>query len=165
MPELVFSVVCSRAIVDRLTNGLSIIDVVDGIAINNDAEQLADNKASTIALNPPLTIVQLWARENASSDETFTNRILVIAPDRKKLSQPGMQLSFHGKLNIRSIMTLPSIPAKGSGLYRIVSQEKVKGKNGSDRWQTRAEVPINIEIIEQRTEAPAESNDFFPTEP
>jgi len=145
MRELVCSVLCSRGIVDKFTNSLSIIDVIDGLTLG-DAVEAKDEEVPSITLDPPLTLVQVWSRDDACADEPFTIRIVVVSPSGKKFHMPGRELSFNKKQTLRGIIRIGSIPFTGPGKYRFVSQEKYYDKNGQERWRKTADTPLNIEI-------------------
>lgn len=129
MATHVWSVICQRVIIDRESNAVSYIDVIEGF-------RAAEFPVSL----PPMSVSTLWLRDEPS--EALDVRIRVIGPSKKPVfsfepSEPIKLTKKRHRLNI----ILGGIEAEEPGEYRIHVERKSNG-----RWKKEAIVPIDLTL-------------------
>jgi hypothetical protein len=139
MIDHVWTVVCSRAIVDRSSNNVSIQNVLEQFSVR--AEPKPD---ALIAV--PFEVMTLWARSDFSVPASGSERLTLYSPSGVKIGERVFALDLMG--NVRRYRTRASfngLPASEPGRYafRVELQE-----GDDDEWRAVAAVPLEV-IFEQ----------------
>ena len=137
----VWTVVCERSLIDKDSNNLSLINVIEQIQIGS-LEEIPEGA-------PPPTgggrieVVTMWSRSNLETPETTNTRTIFYSPTGDELvrNEPYIDLTEFKRLRARWLyIGLP--PYSGDGQYTFVVQQEVDGE-----WRTEAEVPLEISKI------------------
>ena len=142
MPNHVWSTVCSKAILDRETNNISLIEVLEEIQFGPPPPDNDLGQEGYVMLPIPMTLVTLWERESGSDSETFAVRIKFVDPTGTWIGPKDTEREHTiDKLRFRSINRMMAVPFSESGRYIILVQSKT---SGSGRWKQNARVPLSI---------------------
>ena len=147
-----WSIVCSSTIVDKDTNGISLINIIERLKITIKASVDIEKKKEklgwyTTPIN--LRVASHFYRKEQETDLSFNFQLLVVDPDNKVLgSKAEGSLAFPKKLiNLRMIAALNGLPVTKSGTYYIVVRMKDVGE--TDYIEIRR-IPIEIDITIKR---------------
>jgi hypothetical protein len=144
MAEHIWSVLCSKSVIDKDTQQVSLFEVLEAVHI-----QLGEPIKGPGLIRFATEVVSLWARSEKNTGETATAKCEVITPDGESVHAAEMTLDFSEKLRFRSIFRAEGFPIHGSGVYTF----KISVKDGaSDEWRPAASLPIEVTV-----EAPAAS--------
>jgi len=140
MIEHVWSVLCQRAILDRNTSSVSLIDIIEEFQIQDPVPPIEEGK--TLTLSIPITLISLWNRNPEDLPIIAQARVLLSVPTRevvKEISTYSVDLSE--KLRLRAFINIPVLQFWGSGIYRFVIQLQDGEK---ENWKEVASVPLKI---------------------
>ena len=79
MIECKWTIVCEHAVVDRFTNNLSLLQVVDQISVGGVPE-------SNTQMPLPFDAMTLWERDDLESPETGQTRTVIVDPNGEETS-------------------------------------------------------------------------------
>lgn len=149
MAELHWSLLCRRGIVDKFTNYLSLLEVVNEILVDEISEP-ADSGAPAEAQQAPGMIldsqlVSLWTRSDPSTPERFWQRVTVTTPDGETHGSPEDRLegdlSTHQRTRLLTGMKV--IPYRGPGIY-VFNIFYAQSEN--DEGELVDRVPLDIKV-------------------
>jgi len=147
----VFSALCSKSIIDRETNQLSLINVPEGIEISPISE--SEYKDNTIPISGGgqyvMELVCLWRRSDFSVSEKGHARLVVKSPSGEKVSEVDIPINLETSAQSRNIIKFPAFSFKGPGTYIYVLQQQ-KGTEKKPRWITVAEIPFGITFSQKQ---------------
>jgi hypothetical protein len=146
----IWSVLCTRALIDKQTNLLSMIDVCDVLNISDPEIATLDPKAKekVIIGNIRLNLATKWYRTEHNKPEKGLARTIIVAPDGERFMQPEAVVDLERSASSRAILVIDKLVFKGFGLYWLCVEQK---KEGNKRWTTEAEVPLVLNYPEQET--------------
>lgn len=138
-----WSVICNKALVDRFTNNLSIVDVVEEVNFTIQRTSKAE-EATLPVVSVDFTVVSLWHRSEFATAEEGKARIRLLSPSGKPLAQDSeLAIELTGdKLRTRNILNCRGVPLRESGEHRVQVQQLQK--NG--RWKTETVIPIPVRL-------------------
>ena len=138
----IWSVLCSRAIIDQRSNSLSLFNCLDELTITFPSpEAMAiDNK------NVPLVfeVVSLWHdEESKETDRILSYVIEIYDPQGVKLGEFKNQAKFEaGKTRLRAITGINGMKLSTEGQYVFKIYEQVV-----DELRLEAEIPLNVRFL------------------
>src|SRR3972149_5457811 len=124
--EHVWSVLCSKTIVDPRSNNVSLIEVVEQLVIEKRAiDDLPSGKEPVLPV--PMELVSLWQRIDYSVPVDGDMQTLLLGPDNTPLATPGpppiLKINLKGEAHrFRSFGKINGIPFKGAGNYKFLIQ-------------------------------------------
>ena len=135
MIEHIWSVLCSRSVIDSETNNVSIQDVVEQITINAEP-------AKNGFLPFPLELITLWGRKKVDEPTKGTERVSFVTPSGKStvISESNIDLSKAERH--RQKVKFPGLPLGEGGRYYF----KVEFKEDSDEYFEVAAIPLTIQF-------------------
>jgi len=148
MARHVFSVLCRRSITDQGSNLLSLIDVLDGIAVASPALEHAAQGDMKPALTVDANLISQFTRSDIAKGEDFEVRVLLTGPGGEKIGGTNAHIDLHKFQNFRMASRFTMLPFTGSGRYEF----KVQLQDGS-RWRTAASIPLAVTVQAQTDEA------------
>ena len=141
----VWSVFCSRAVIDADTNNVTLVEVLEALQIAPPIPPLPG------ILQLPCELVTLWSRQDLATAEQGTARARLMAPDgHTELHTATYTVDLGGYPRIRHRLRLNGVPITGEGLH---IWEVAFRAAPEDEWGVRASVPLHISFL---TEAPAQ---------
>jgi hypothetical protein len=148
----VWTVFCHRGIVDRDTNQISLISVIERITVRRPAAiRPADHDMSLdevvaggeVALIPLKTqLISLWTRSDWDEPEVAQSRTRMIGPNGKILVEYIADIDLTSHINRRGILKSDFFPYYGEGVYRALVQVRAHDKA---RWRQCAESFVQVE--------------------
>lgn len=142
MPSHVWSLICLNTILDRDSNNVSLINVLEELAISPapTVEDLGD--AGYVMLPIPVVLVSLWERADEDVSEKFEFRIKVKGPDDQPVGPATpTQEWVVDQLRLRTRARLMTVPFSTFGRYEYIVQYR---SDSSDRWKQAARIPLTI---------------------
>lgn len=149
MPRLDWSILCRRALIDKFTNYLTIVDVMNEASLDKIGETPSGEQG--ILLNCQL--VSLWTRNIPSESEKFWQVVTMTTPDGET---PDYQIRLEGDLEnhqrTRLVVRLSTVKYGGPGTYyfnvRCAETETGAG-------ELTARVPFELKLNPPSNEPPS----------
>ena len=142
MPRPVLIVCAESGAVDKLTNRLSVFDVVEKV----NFQRLENPVPTAILPKFKMQVIAVWMRQdNDSDDDQFESEFVIVTPaHQQEASVIRMMFSFApGKQLFRGIAVMDSpLPIDGAGRMEILNRVRKAGSN--EGWITQS-YPIFIE--------------------
>ena len=139
----IWSVACSHAVVDRDSNNVSLLNVIEQLRI-----QEAPRPDAVLPIQ--LDVMTLWAREDPEVPETGNSRLKFVSPAGKTLGtfEAVVDLSSHERS--RAKLTFQGLPLRNSGIYKFRIEQK---SEGATRWRKVSEIPLSVLFSEPADES------------
>ncbi len=138
MIEHIWSILCSRSVIDYETNNVSIQDVVEQITINGEP---VDNGF----LPFPFELITLWGRKDNHETAKGIEKVTFITPSGKTDVISEAEIDLINVERHRQRVKFPGIPISEAGKYYF----KVELKNGSNDWKEVAAIPLVV-VFQQK---------------
>ena len=135
-----WAVLCETAITDAESNNISLITLIDHVAL-----PIQPPKESKMGiLGSRLAVITLWRREDPSLPEQGEGRIRFLSPDGTELLEKSFPINLSKFIRMRTRLQLPGLPFGGvEGHYNFVFDYK----SGDAGWDHRFELPLQIDIL------------------
>ncbi|RJP52023.1 MAG: hypothetical protein C4586_03585 [Anaerolineaceae bacterium] len=133
MIKHIWSVLCSRSVIDIDTNNVSIQDIVEQVNIN--AEPVADG-----FLPIPLELVTLWERKDSDKPAKGIERITFVTPSGKSNIVSEAEIDLSNAERHRHRVKFPGVPLSEAGRYYF----NVEIKNDNNEWNKVAAIPLKV---------------------
>jgi hypothetical protein len=133
MIEHIWSILCSRAVIDSETNNVSIQDVIEQITVNAEP---AENGFLPI----PFELITLWDREEINEATKGIERVTFITPSSKSTVISEVEIDLTKVERHRQRVRFPGLPINEAGKYYF----KVEVKNGNNEWKQVAAIPLKV---------------------
>ncbi len=147
MVKHVWSVLCERSIIDKDSNNISLLNVLEQLTVVPPPSKKESDEEKRYGVMPiKYEIVSLWARERTSDPALGRERIMMIDPigKRTKLSEIDVDLRSFERLRTRQRFAALPIGVDGKHVFSV----QLKDERSQD-WATVANIPLQI-IIKQR---------------
>ncbi len=134
----IWTVVCSKSVIDRESNNLSLFEVLEAV-------QFFTPGAVQFPASVPFDgrIVSLWARSDPSAPCKGHMQIRFLAPDGKVLLTSTGPIDLSAAPRFRVVTVLPGISIAGSGKHEWEISSRMRD---SDEWEVRTKVPLEITL-------------------
>lgn len=137
-----WSILCSKSVVDSTTNQLSLFDCIDEITINFSNSEDIKKPTKNIPIN--FEIVSLWLDEDISQTRKFDYTIDIIDPEGKMLKEITKEAVIEkSKKRLRTIMRISGMAVTTEGKYTF----KIKYKEAKNNFIIVSEIPVDIKFI------------------
>jgi hypothetical protein len=144
--EIIFAVLCQHSLLDRDTNSISLINVVEDVGLPAEPpEPGAAQSAEDISRLSPsnLEMVIWWARTEERTSERGRGRVSIVLPNDQTAITQEMDVDLTSFLRVRSRVHFPGLPDGGPGTYRYQLEYR-SGANGE--WERKFEYPLRVTI-------------------
>lgn len=137
----IWSILCTRSLIDQRTNALSLIDCVDELTITFSKleEMSAVNKNIPISLE----VVSLWHDEKKETERILTYIIEIVDPHGQKVGEFRNEARFEvGKTRLRAITGINGLKLIGEGKYffRVLIPE-------GETIKLISEIPVDVRFL------------------
>jgi len=151
MIEHVWTVLCSRAVIDRDSNNVSLQNVIEQITITGEPR-------SDAVIEIPLEVVTLWVRANSDRPSRGRTRLTYLSPSGAVLgsSESQVDLSEYKRLRTRHSLRRLPVPEAGRYTFRVELQNE-----GESEWHQVAAVPLSIIFVPPETEQETQNPQAF----
>lgn len=121
MAQHLWTILCAKSSVDRDTNNLTLIDVIERI-------QFHGVEPKTNALIPlAADLVTTWTRSNPETPEKEAGRARLFTPRDTQLGVGSFEIDLVAQLRARTIARLTHFPYNGPGVYYFVVDRRPGG--------------------------------------
>lgn len=152
MAEHVWSVLCDRSVIDKSTNQVSLLNVIESLNLFVDREQLSKirqgeaSSGEAPSFRHRMHFVTWWVRSDIEAPETVPIRVVVISPrgDRGGTAEGTVDLSKNSSYRIQ--MAIDALKFLGEGRYWFVVEEQLP----SEEWREVARVPLRVSLSEAK---------------
>lgn len=135
----IWSILCRNAIVDKDTNNVSLLDVIERI-IFTPKQKLAENKKLPTPVVEELTLVSSWFSEK--KERNVEMLVELHTPSKKQIKIFEKVFSFpENKKRMRTFVKIRGLGFKKSGDYFFLIKQK-----DEQRYKLVAEIPLEIKI-------------------
>ena len=130
----IWTVACSRAVIDQDSNNVSLQNVIEQLNI-------ADDPTPDGVLPIEVHLITLWSRADLETPSQGKSRVRFLTPSGKVLGtfESDIDLSESERLRLR--LRFASLPLRESGIHSFRVDLK---KAESSRWRNVAEIPIDV---------------------
>jgi hypothetical protein len=133
----IYSILCTRAVVDQVSNNLTIVEVVERLSGPAVTEPTA---RGIIAI--PLDFVTLWARTNFHQGERSRARLRILGPNDADLGDAiAYAVDLEQFTRVRNMTRFAGLPFSGQGVYNLVVEMEA-----GTAWQEVARYPLEISL-------------------
>ena len=136
----IWSVLCQNAIIDKDTNNVSLLNVVEEVHIPTEPPPESIVGTSKASMSPSFELVTLWRRSDPEVPEKGSARVRVVLPGKKVHILATFEVDLTKFLRVRNRLHIYGIPRGGEGIYKFV----VERKQGTKGWSREAEVPLGV---------------------
>jgi hypothetical protein len=138
MAEHVWSVLCYKGCIDKFTDQISLLDVVELLPVSFERSPMELRESG---LDVQLQLVSLWTRSKPESPEVAHTRVSLLTPDRSIEGQDEQVVDLQRCSRIRTFFKMTALPFRDFGVYVFV----VEQSDGTrDRWREVARIPLEI---------------------
>ena len=134
MIDHVWTVLCSRAVVDHMSNNVSIQNVIEQIVIK-------ESPTPNGRLNYSMDIVSFWVRSDPGAPASGRIRLSYNTPSGENIGSFGGEIDLTAVERARNIFHFESLPAREPGRHYFFMEIQI-GDN--DEWQKVAAIPLMI---------------------
>ena len=137
----IWSILCTRSIIDQRTNALSLIDCVDELTVTFSKleEMSAVNKNIPIILE----VVSLWHDEAKEAERILPYIIEIVDPQGQKIGEFRNEAKFEvGKTRLRAITGINGVKLTSEGKYFF----KVLVPEG-ETVKLISEIPVDVRFL------------------
>lgn len=134
MIDHVWTVLCSRAVVDKSSNNVSLQNVIEQVAV--EAEP---TPGALIAMRPQ--VVTLWARSEPDNPVRGRARLTMRGPSGKDFGLVESEINLSEHQRYRSLATLEGLPAEEAGRHWIIVESREEGEG---EWREVDRIPLML---------------------
>ncbi|MCB9637393.1 MAG: hypothetical protein H6728_10345 [Myxococcales bacterium] len=134
----VWTVICSRSVIDEDTKNISLMDVVEQVTI--DAESA---KQKDVLLPLPFEVVTLWSREDEAGKSNTEARLRLLSPEGTEINQQFYKIDLSEHPRMRTRIRVPGLPFVGPGNYVFCVDLR---RQDGETWREVARVPLQLQV-------------------
>jgi hypothetical protein len=135
MIDHVWTVLCSRSVIDIETNNVSIQDVLEQFNIPGDPKPDG-------LLPIPFEIISLWARSDPEKPEQGQERITFITPSEKSTIVAETPIDLSKAERQRNRIKFPGLPVAEEGRHYF----QIEYKLVDGEWTKATTLPLSIQF-------------------
>ena len=132
----VWTVVCSKSVVDKETNNVSLLEVIEQLTFEGPEEPKQVTNLPFLG-----EIVSLWSRAQKDENPLGTGKIVIEDNAGAGIGEVEFQIDLREFQRARTILKFNAMPFKASGTQVFHIQYKF---GGADEWKTAAKVPVEM---------------------
>jgi hypothetical protein len=147
MAQVTLTALCKSAVVDRFSNSLSLLEIVEELQLTTNDPTAAAAAAGESVLRVPgveLKFVIVFVRSDDAVPESATARVVIRMPSGQRHIGPETTVELREYRAYRNIGSVTGMPVSGSGLYYF----DVEIRDG-DAWKFAATYPVKISVTVQ----------------
>jgi len=139
----IWSLICSKAIIDSNSNSLSLFDCIEEVVVGFPNMEEMNKPIKNIPLI--FSIVSLWVNDDTIERQEFNQIIEFFDSENKKIKEfSNIPIFEKDKKRLRTITQINGIGLTKEGKYMIiVKYKKINDKN----YITASEIPLDIKFV------------------
>ncbi len=135
-----WTVACQRALIDRESNLLTIVDVLEELTLDADSKGQAPEFPAVAPL--PFAVVSFWLREDPDTATEGIARVEIVGPNGEAIGQADGPINLRDHETFRTIMRMAGFPVVGPGTHRI-RVSHIIGESVIQDW----DFPVRIKLV------------------
>ena len=138
MAEHIWSVLCYKGCIDKFTEQISLLEVVEALTVpygSSPAELMETG------LDVSLQLVSLWMRSGIEIPEVAYSRLSLQVPDGSIAERDELEVDLRKRPRIRTFFKMAALPFRGIGLYTLIIEQR---DGANDCWKQVAGIPLEI---------------------
>lgn len=144
MVEHLWTVLCSRSLVDVESQNISLLEVIDEISVAPEA--LTDPQGITLPLR--MELITCWRRSNLAQGTKTRAKMTLVHPDGRTLEEQSYSVDLSESTRRRTRFRIPGITVTKAGTYWFRMEVQTVG-NGP--WIKVAQLPLDIVVAPPKT--------------
>lgn len=154
MADHVWTVVCSKTLIDPSSNVASLIDITERLilgavseeeTVEQGFERAKSEGKKGIRFPVQLQLVSWWVRSDYSKPETAKIRVAIMGPEGDRLFQQDAVIEMEeGTTGRRLTVNFNAVPITSLGRFWFLVEQPKSGKGTAKRWTTAARIPVEI---------------------
>jgi hypothetical protein len=148
MAEHIWTVLCSRHLIDPEEHASGLMDVMESIAVEGLAQRIDEAlklKKKGTFVDVPMVLVSWWFRSDLK-EETLRARFTLTDPTGTSLFNQPAELKWADNATFsRLFVKINQLPATMLGLYWFVVEQLSSEEEGEPRWVPMTRVPLGID--------------------
>jgi hypothetical protein len=148
MAELIWSVLCSKSLIEPQTNLLSLFEVIEKITLEGGEKKLLDAHAEGrkgILLSVQMQVVSFWRRSDPSKGETSEGRVILVNPRGETVAGQNFLINLkHNSGGYRQILRYHQFPVDSFGMYWFVAEQQRPAKSKKSQWTVETRIPVDV---------------------
>ena len=154
MAEHVWSVLCDRSVIDRSSNQVSLLNVVESLKLFVDKEELErlrkpdTNSDEAPSFRRRMHFVTWWVRSDLDTPETVPIRLVVTSPRGERAGTVPGTVDLSDKSGYRIQIVIDGLKFLGEGRYWFAVEQEV----AAEEWREVARVPLTVSVTEANGE-------------
>jgi hypothetical protein len=136
MAQHIWSILCTRTIVDERTHNVTIVDVIEQLNIESPPPQTGP--ITMIPIN--YEIVSLWMRDRPEVAEDKDARLKCVLPNGQTVTAVPFKITLTN-LRYRTVASANGLPFVGAGIYSFEIEVRE-----SEGWKSVARLPLQVVI-------------------
>jgi hypothetical protein len=136
MARHVWSVFCERALVDKHTESVSLINVVEEFILEGELP------ANRVDLPIQAALVSYWTRSERETSEYGRTRVRVVSPAGESLATGHVwELDLREERRAQLVSRIEMLPLQGEGIYQLVIEYRGEQETA---WNEAARIPLEV---------------------
>ncbi len=145
MIDHVWTVVCSRAVIDKNSNNVSIQNVIEQITVPGEPQP---EQVVGIAFE----VVSLWSRSDFDVPSHGQARLTYLSPSGRRTGPVEFDLDLSEYERLRTRRAFQGLPVAEPGRHNWLVELR---NEGEDEWQEVASIPIKVMFVPVESEEQA----------
>lgn len=143
MIKHIWSILCSKSVIDRDSNNISLYDVFEQLSV--EIVQKSESQSSQEKVIPiDFELVTLWVREDMNSPAHGKSKLILYSPTGKENKAAEIEIDLSKHHRTRSRIHISGLPINsGSGYYWFVLFLRVEGE---EEWREVSRIPLQVEV-------------------
>ncbi len=146
MAEHLWTVLCSKAVIDQDTNNVSLIEIVEELTLS----PLAGDKMVTLPVS--FELVTLVKRSEPDQPESLMGQVSLLTPKGNKQLSAQFEINLSEKPRLRTRMRMSALPLEGPGVYHFLIEFLDKA---TDKWSEAYRLPLDVHYEQKEEKASA----------
>lgn len=136
----IWTVICSRAVIDKESNNVSLFDVLEEARLRT-AE--SDTEKPVIPFPIAIAWVTTWQREPIENPTHSRGKDIILSPTGEVLVENEYPIDLSKFKRVRAKRNVANFPVSESGMYRFRTQIWNEEKNV---WEAVSDIPLDISV-------------------
>lgn len=141
----VWTVICSRVLIDRDTNNVTLVEVLEQVTLVASGPPPPES-----AVPLEMEIVTLWERRDENVPARARARIHLVAPDGKTANPLEYVVDLTTHVRTRSRTQVKGFPFRGFGRYEFRVAVR---QDGQEDWQEVSRAPLQVVAATEQADA------------
>jgi len=151
MAEHVWTVLCERAVTDRESNIISLLQVTEQISLEGDPaifEKIVKERDATGGIIPvQLQLVTWWIRSDQGKGESLETRLTIVNPSGRVLLEKEVTVDLVENSSRRVSLQFEHFPLTEVGIHWFEIRKTKPQTSKKQQWLIAARIPLDIKFV------------------